>query len=96
MWQALTDTLDKLGATYDDLATLAEKKYFALVNVDMKNLSALLDEEKAIITKINKLEQNRLELFKDRRKIFISRHPRPSPKNYLDCMSGLSKMFNAL
>lgn len=65
MWQALTDTLDKLGATYDDLAVLAEKKYAALVNVDMKNLSALLDEEKAIITKIHKLEQKRLELFKD-------------------------------
>ena len=69
MWQALIDTLDKLGATYDDLATLGEKKYAALVNVDMKNFSALLDEEKAIITKINKLEQNRLELLKDSPKI---------------------------
>ena len=65
MWQALIDTLDKLGATYDDLATLGEKKYSALVNVDMKNFSALLDEEKAIITKIHKLEQKRLELSKD-------------------------------
>lgn len=65
MWQALIDTLDELGATYDDLATLGEKKYSALVNVDMKNFSALLEEEKAIITKIHKLEKNRLELFKD-------------------------------
>ncbi len=65
MWQALIDTLDKFGATYDDLATLGEKKYSALVNVDMKSFSALLEEEKAIIAKINKLEQNRLELFKD-------------------------------
>lgn len=65
MWQALIDTLDKLGATYDDLATLGEKKYSALVNVDMKNFSVLLNEEKAIIAKINELEQNRLELFKD-------------------------------
>lgn len=65
MWQNLIDTLDKLGGVYGDLVELGEKKQAALVNVDMKNFSALLDEEKAIITEIHKLEQNRRELFKD-------------------------------
>ena len=64
MWQDLIDTLDKLGEVYGDLAKLGEKKKSALVNVDMKKLSALLDEEKIFATKIQQLEQNRLELFK--------------------------------
>lgn len=65
MWQNLIDTLDKLGGVYGDLVELGEKKQAALVNVDMKNFSALLDKEKAIISEIHKLEQNRRELFKD-------------------------------
>lgn len=65
MWQNLIDTLDKLGATYDDLANLGEKKKATLINVDMKNFPALLNEEKSIVAKIYKLEQNRCEVFKD-------------------------------
>lgn len=65
MWQNLIDTLDKLGATYDDLANLGEKKKAALINVDMENFPALLDDEKSIVAKIYKLEQNRRELLKD-------------------------------
>ena len=45
MWQKLIETLDKLGEVYDNLATLGEKKRTALVAVDMKLLSDILDVE---------------------------------------------------
>ncbi len=65
MWQDLIDTLDKLGEIYDDLAKLGEKKRSALINVDMKKLSDILDEEQNFATKIQTLEQKRIELFND-------------------------------
>ena len=65
MWQDLIDTLDKLGENYDSLATLGEKKRSALINVDMKGLSDILDEEQIFTDKIQKLEEKRIELFKD-------------------------------
>ena len=65
MWQDLIDTLDKLGEVYDDLAKLGEKKRSALINVDMKGLSDILDAEQSFTTKIQNLEQKRIELFKD-------------------------------
>ena len=65
MWQKLIDTLDALGTVYDDLIKLGEEKRRALVNVDMQKLSALLDEEKLLTGKIQTLEQNRIELFKE-------------------------------
>ena len=65
MWQDLIDTLDKLGSIYDDLAELGAKKHAVLINVDMKNLSELLDNEKLLTTEIQKLEQHRIELFRD-------------------------------
>ena len=65
MWQNLIDTLDKLGGVYDELAKLGEQKRAALVNVDMKRLSALLDQEKHFAIKIQELEQNRVVLLKN-------------------------------
>ena len=65
MWQNLIDTLDQLGTVYDDLIKLGEKKRAALVKVDTQKLAELLDKEKILLTKIQKLEQNRIELFKD-------------------------------
>lgn len=65
MWQNLIDTLDKLGGVYDELAKLGEQKRAALVNVDMKKLSALLDGEKHFAMKIQELEQNRVVLLKN-------------------------------
>ncbi len=65
MWQNLIDTLDKLGGAYDELAKLGEQKRAALVNVDMKRLSALLDQEKHFAIKIQELEQNRVVLLKN-------------------------------
>ena len=65
MWQDLIDTLDKLGEIYDDLAKLGEEKRSALINVDMKKLSDILDEEQNFATKIQTLEQKRIELFND-------------------------------
>ncbi len=65
MWQNLIDTLDKLGGVYDELAKLGEQKRAALVNVDMKKLSALLDQEKHFAIKIQELEQNRVVLLKN-------------------------------
>lgn len=65
MWQNLIETLDKLGESYDKLATLGEKKRTALVGIDMKTLSNLLDEEQLVTAKIQKLEQKRVELLRN-------------------------------
>lgn len=65
MWQNLIETLDKLGEVYDKLATLGEKKRSALVGIDMKGLSNILDEEQLLTAKIQKLEQKRVGLLKD-------------------------------
>ena len=64
MWQTLIDTLDKLGEVYDNLAALGEKKRSALVVIDMKSLSNILDAEQLLTAKIQKLEQKRLELLR--------------------------------
>ena len=65
MWQNLIETLDKLGGAYDDLATLGEKKRSALVGIDMKGLSEILDVEQLITAKIQKLEQKRIDVLKN-------------------------------
>ncbi|MBR2773719.1 MAG: flagellar protein FlgN [Selenomonadaceae bacterium] len=65
MWQNLIETLDKLGEVYDSLATLGEKKRNALVVIDMKELSNLLDAEQLLAAKIQKLEQRRVEILKN-------------------------------
>ena len=64
MWQNLIETLDKLGEVYDNLATLGEKKRSALVVVDMKSLSDILDTEQLLTAKIQKLEQKRIEILR--------------------------------
>ena len=64
MWQDLIETLDKLGETYDNLAALGERKRNALVGIDMKGLSDILDAEQLITAKIQKLEQRRIEILK--------------------------------
>ena len=65
MWQDLIETLDKLGEVYDNLATLGERKRNALVGIDMKGLSDILDAEQLLTAKIQKLEQRRIEILKD-------------------------------
>lgn len=62
MWQNLIETLDKLGAAYDNLTALGERKRNALVAVDMKGLSEVLDAEQLTTAKIQKLEQKRIEI----------------------------------
>ena len=64
MWQNLIETLNKLSEVYDNLATLGEKKRVALVDIDMKGLSNLLDAEQLLAAKIQKLEQERVEILK--------------------------------
>lgn len=64
MWQDLIETLDKLGEVYDNLTALGERKRNALVVIDMKGLSNILDEEQLINAKIQKLEQRRIEILK--------------------------------
>lgn len=65
MWQNLIDILDKLGEVYDSLVTLGERKRAALVGIDIKSLSTVLDEEQLLISKIQKLEQQRVALLRD-------------------------------
>ena len=62
MWENLIDTLDKLGEVYDGLAKLGERKRDALVNINMTGLSKILDEEQLLASKVQKLEQRRVEL----------------------------------
>ena len=62
MWQKLIETLDKLGEAYDNLSALGEKKREALVGIDMKGLSDILDGEQLTTAKIQKLERQRLEI----------------------------------
>lgn len=64
MWQDLIETLDKLGEVYDNLAVLGERKRNALVGIDMKGLSDVLDAEQLMVAKIQKLEQRRIEILK--------------------------------
>ena len=64
MWQDLIDTLDKLGDAYDGLAQLGEKKRTALVGIDMRGLSNILDAEQLLTAKIQRLEKRRVELLK--------------------------------
>ena len=64
MWQDLIETLDKLGEVYDKLTALGEKKRNALVGIDMKGLSSILDEEQLLTAKIQKLEQRRIDILK--------------------------------
>ena len=82
MWQKLIETLDQLGEVYNDLAELGEKKREALVSVDMKKLSEILDAEKLITAKIQTLEQNRIELFKDLSKSNINLSESPTAENF--------------
>ena len=65
MWQELIETLDTLGEVYDKLVALGERKSSALVVVDLKALSNILDEEQLLAAKIQKLEQKRLALLKE-------------------------------
>ena len=64
MWQDLIETLDNLGTAYENLTALGEKKRNALVGIDMKGLSDILDAEQLTTAKIQKLEQKRVEILK--------------------------------
>lgn len=96
MWQDLIDTLDKLGGVYDNLAKLGEKKHAALVSVDMKKLSAILDEEKIFATEIQKLERNRVELFKSLSESNINLESKTANDFYLTAPSSAQeKLFKS-
>ena len=64
MWQNLIETLDKLSEAYDNLAALGERKRAALVGIDMRGLSDILDAEQLTTAKIQKLEKARVEILK--------------------------------
>lgn len=68
MWQQLIEVLDKLCKVYDDLANLGEKKRDALVSVNMDVLSKILDQEQIILSKIQKLEKQRIEILAELKK----------------------------
>ena len=59
MWQDLIEVLGKICAVYDDLAKIGERKRDALVSVDMKGLSKILDVEQLAAAKIQRLEKKR-------------------------------------
>lgn len=57
MWQNLIETLDGLSETYDSLVNLGERKRAALVSIDAKSLSEILDEEHIFIAKFKSLSK---------------------------------------
>lgn len=82
MWQELIETLDRLGEVYDKLATLGERKNSALVAIDLKNLSNILDEEQLLAARIQKLEQKRVGLLHDLSKSDKSVTAATKPKDF--------------
>jgi hypothetical protein len=68
MWQELIDVLKKICAVYDDLSRIGEKKRYTLVEVDMKGLAKVLDEEKMAAAKIQNLEKKRGPINKEIKK----------------------------
>ena len=103
MWQDLIDTLDKLGEVYDNLAALGEHKRNALVGIDMRGLSAILDEEQLLTAKIQRLEKRRVELLRSlsesnknvneqtKATDFYKSAPAPADKTLLQLHERLSK-----
>ena len=65
MWQQLIEVLEKLCTTYDELAKLGEKQRDALVAVNIKELSKILEQEKAIFSNIQNLDKRRKELLQE-------------------------------
>ena len=70
MWQQLIEVLNKICNAYKNLAELGEKKRTALVAVDMKALSKILEQEKILTSEIQNFEKQRgatvAELSKDK------------------------------
>ena len=62
IWQKLLDVLGKINIAYDNAIELGERKHKALVEINMENLSKILDEEQLLTAKIQKLEKQRGEL----------------------------------
>ena len=82
MWQELIETLDTLGEVYDKLVALGERKSSALVVVDLKALSNILDEEQLLAARIQKLEQKRVGLLHDLSKSDKSVTVATKPKDF--------------
>ncbi len=59
LWQNLTEVFIKLTDAYESAIALGKRKHAALVNIDMKELSRILDEEQLLISKIQRLENRR-------------------------------------
>lgn len=70
MWQDLIEVLGKICTVYEDLGKIGERKRDALVTVDMKTLSKILDEEQLAAAKIQNLEKKRGSILKELSKGF--------------------------
>ncbi len=65
MWTKLLEVLGEICTTYDNLATLGERKRDALITIDMKALAKILDEEELAAAKIQKLEKQRGAIYSE-------------------------------
>lgn len=63
--ETLIDVLDKEYREYKDLLDLSKLKTTAIVNGNVDDLQDILVKEQGVISKINKLDDNRMESVKD-------------------------------
>ena len=59
LWQDLTEVFIKLNGAYESAIAIGKRKHAALVMIDMKDLSRIIDEEQLLISKIQRLEKQR-------------------------------------
>ena len=62
-WLELTEVFQKLTDAYESAIAIGKRKHAALVTIDMKSLSQILDEEQLLIAKIQRLENRRGSIF---------------------------------
>lgn len=61
----LIDVLDKESSEYEVLLGLSMKKTPVIVTGKLEELQKITDEEQVVVNRINRLEQNRIQLMKD-------------------------------
>lgn len=65
LMENLIDILEKESQEYESLLKLSEKKSPIIVSNDLDELARITDEEQTVVGRINRLETNRQQTFKD-------------------------------
>ncbi len=65
LMENLIDVLEKENAEYERLLSLSTKKTPVIVSDNLEELAKITDDEQLIVEKINKLDNQRIEIFGD-------------------------------